>query len=87
VKFFFQIFFGYRGSRSNLESDCKNLGCLVPLVWEEIDPAQTVHKPKLNLYIDEIKWIFTLATPPNFGITTSPKIDPMHMYASLSSSA
>jgi hypothetical protein len=29
VKFFYHIFFGYQRSTSNLESDCKNLRCLV----------------------------------------------------------
>jgi hypothetical protein len=31
-----QSFFGYRGSTANLGYACKNLGCLGPLVWEEI---------------------------------------------------
>jgi hypothetical protein len=44
VKFFFQIFFGYHGSTSNLEHACENLGGLGPLVWEEIENEQTVHK-------------------------------------------
>jgi hypothetical protein len=42
--FFFHIFFGYHGSTSNLEHACKNLGGLDPLVWEEIENEQTVHK-------------------------------------------
>jgi hypothetical protein len=46
--FCFQIFLGYHGSTSNLEHACKNLGGLGPLVWEEIENAQTVHKPKLK---------------------------------------
>jgi hypothetical protein len=48
--FFFQIFLGYHGSTSNLEHACENLGGLGPLVWEEIENAQTVHKPKLKIY-------------------------------------
>jgi hypothetical protein len=43
-EFFFQIFFGYHGSTSNLEHACENLGGLGPLVWEEIESVQTVHK-------------------------------------------
>jgi hypothetical protein len=43
-EFFFQIFFGYHGSTSNLEHACENLGSLGPLVWEEIENEQTVHK-------------------------------------------
>jgi hypothetical protein len=43
-EFFFQIFFGYHGSTSNLEHACENLGGLGPLVWEEIENEQTVHK-------------------------------------------
>jgi hypothetical protein len=39
---------GYRGFTANLGYACENLGGLGPLVWEEIDPAQTVHKPKLK---------------------------------------
>jgi hypothetical protein len=31
-EFFFQFFFGYNGSTFNLESACKNLGGLGPLV-------------------------------------------------------
>jgi hypothetical protein len=46
---FFLIFFGYRGSTANLGHACKNLGGLGLLVWEEIDPAQTVVNPKLKL--------------------------------------
>jgi hypothetical protein len=37
------------------ESACEHLGGLGPLVWEEIENAQTVHKPKLKFiyrYID-----------------------------------
>jgi hypothetical protein len=37
-------FFGYHGSTSNLDHDCENLGGLGPLVWEEIENGQTVHK-------------------------------------------
>jgi hypothetical protein len=48
VKFFFLIFLSYHGSTSNLEHAGENLGGLGPLVWEEIDNAQTVHKPKLK---------------------------------------
>jgi hypothetical protein len=48
VKFFFPNFLGYHGSTSNLEHACENLGGLGPLVWEEIENAQTVHKPKLK---------------------------------------
>jgi hypothetical protein len=54
VKFFFQIFLGYHSSTSNLEHACENLGVLGPrpLVCEEIENAQTVHKPKLKfIYI------------------------------------
>jgi hypothetical protein len=40
------FFFGYRGFTANLGYACKNLGGLGPLVWEEIDPAQTVVNPK-----------------------------------------
>jgi hypothetical protein len=40
----FQFFFGYHGSTSNLEYACENLGGLGPLVWEEIENEQTVHK-------------------------------------------
>jgi hypothetical protein len=43
-EFFFQIFFSYHGSTSNLEHACENLGGLGPLVWEEIENEQTVHK-------------------------------------------
>jgi hypothetical protein len=39
---------GYRGFTANLGYACENLGGLGPLVWEEMDPAQTVHKPKLK---------------------------------------
>jgi hypothetical protein len=42
--FFFKHFFGYSGSTANLGYACKNLGGLGPLVWEEIEFAQTVHK-------------------------------------------
>jgi hypothetical protein len=42
--FFFQTFLGYHGSTSNLEHACENLGGLGPLVWEEIENEQTVHK-------------------------------------------
>jgi hypothetical protein len=38
-----------RGSTSNLESACKNLGGLGPLVWEEIENEQTVHKGLVKL--------------------------------------
>jgi hypothetical protein len=31
-----------------LEHACENLGGLGPLVWEEIENGQTVHKPKLK---------------------------------------
>jgi hypothetical protein len=48
---FFLIFFGYRGFTANLGYACKNLGCLGPLVLEEIDFARTVVNPKLK-YID-----------------------------------
>jgi hypothetical protein len=41
---FLNFFLCLRPSTSNLESACKNLGGLGPLVWEEIDTAQTVHK-------------------------------------------
>jgi hypothetical protein len=34
-------------SSANLESACKNLGCLGPLVWEEIENGQTVVNPKI----------------------------------------
>jgi hypothetical protein len=41
---FFSFFFGYHGSMFNLEhASKKNLG-LGPLVWEEIENEQTVHK-------------------------------------------
>jgi hypothetical protein len=36
------------GSTSNLEHACEILGGLGPLVWEEIENVQTVHKPKLK---------------------------------------
>jgi hypothetical protein len=48
VNFFFQFFLGYHGSTSNLEHACENLVGLGPLVWEEIENEQTVHKPKLK---------------------------------------
>jgi hypothetical protein len=35
---------GYPGSTDNLGYACENLGSLGPLVWEEIENAQTVHK-------------------------------------------
>jgi hypothetical protein len=41
---FFIFFFGYQCSESNLETACKQLGGLCPLVWEEIVNAQTVLK-------------------------------------------
>jgi hypothetical protein len=44
VKIFFQLFFPYHGSTSNLEHACENLGELGPLVWEEIENVQTVHR-------------------------------------------
>jgi hypothetical protein len=48
MKFLFLIFFGYHGSTSNLEhaceNACENLGGLGPLVWEEIENVQTVHR-------------------------------------------
>jgi Kef-type K+ transport system membrane component KefB len=44
VKFFFKIFFGYHGSTSNLEHGCEHFWGLGPLVWEEIENEQTVHK-------------------------------------------
>jgi hypothetical protein len=44
MKSFFRIFFGYCGSMSTLEHACENLGGLGPLVWEEIENGQTVHK-------------------------------------------
>jgi hypothetical protein len=47
-EFFFQFFFGYHGFTSNLEQACEYLGGLGPLVWEEIENGQTVHKPKLK---------------------------------------
>jgi hypothetical protein len=40
----FLIFFGYHGSTFNLEDACENLGGLGPLVWEEIENEQTVHR-------------------------------------------
>jgi hypothetical protein len=41
---------GYYGSTSSLEHACENLGGggLGPLVWEEKENEQTVHKPKLK---------------------------------------
>jgi hypothetical protein len=48
VNFFSQFFLGYHGSTFNLEHACKNLGGLGPLVWEEMENTQTVHKPKLK---------------------------------------
>jgi hypothetical protein len=39
---------GSHGSTSNLEHACEKLGGLGPLVWEEIENVQTVHKPKLQ---------------------------------------
>jgi hypothetical protein len=56
--FFFQIFLGYHGSTSNLEHACEHLGGLGPLVWEEIENVQTVHKPKLKF----IYRLFQLST-------------------------
>jgi hypothetical protein len=41
-EFFLNFLLGYRGSVANLGYACKNLGGLGPLIWEEIDPAQTV---------------------------------------------
>jgi uncharacterized protein Usg len=49
VKFFFQIFFGYRCSAANLGFSCKYLGGLGPLVKEEIETAQTIHKSLAKL--------------------------------------
>jgi hypothetical protein len=57
-KFFFQKmfreflkknFFGYRVSTANFGYVCKHLGCLGPLVLEEIYPAQTVVNPKIYI--------------------------------------
>jgi hypothetical protein len=42
-EFFFQIFVGYPGSTANLGCACEKFGSLGPLVWEEIENAQTVH--------------------------------------------
>jgi hypothetical protein len=43
------FFFGYRGFTSNLGCACKNLVCLGPLVWEEIDSAQNSSNPKTQI--------------------------------------
>jgi hypothetical protein len=45
-KNFSDFFFGYRGFTANLGYACKNLVCLGPLVWEEIDSAQNSSNPK-----------------------------------------
>jgi hypothetical protein len=67
VNFFFQIFFGYHGSTSNLEHACENLGGLGPLVWEEIENEQTVHKGLAKLlYRDE----YAILLHPNRALTT-----------------
>jgi hypothetical protein len=50
VTFFVHIFFGYHGSTSNLEHASENLGGLGPLVWEEIENKQTVHKGLATMY-------------------------------------
>jgi hypothetical protein len=48
---FYEFFLGYHGSTSYLENVCEIFfwGGLDPLVWEEIENEQTVHKglPKL----------------------------------------
>jgi hypothetical protein len=44
----FEFFFGYQRSTSYLGYACDNLGDLGPLVWEEIENAQTVVNPKLK---------------------------------------
>jgi hypothetical protein len=41
---FCEIFFGYLGSTSNLESVCENLDGIGLLFWEEIENAETVVK-------------------------------------------
>jgi hypothetical protein len=50
---FFLNIFGYRGCTANLGYACKNLGCLRPLVWQEIETAQTV-------VIQKLKFIYRL---------------------------
>jgi hypothetical protein len=46
VNFFFQFLFGYRGSAANLGYACKKFWG--PIVWEEIETAQTVVNPKVK---------------------------------------
>jgi hypothetical protein len=50
VNILFQIFFGYHGSIANLVYACKILGCLGPLVLEDIENGQKVVNPKLIYY-------------------------------------
>jgi hypothetical protein len=38
-----------RGATSNMGSVCQIFWGLGPLVWEEIENEQTVHKPKVKL--------------------------------------
>jgi hypothetical protein len=73
MKFFFQIFLSYYGSTSNLEHACENLGGLGPLVWEEIENAETV----LKFIYRSLK----LNTFPNFE--TPSKIDLRNFFLAL----
>jgi hypothetical protein len=55
---FFQIFVDYPGFTANLGYACENFGSLGPLVWEEIENAQTVHKGLAKLlyrYAEHVK--------------------------------
>jgi hypothetical protein len=48
VKYFFNFFLAIVVLQPILGMPAKTLGGLGPLVWEEIENGQTVHKPKLK---------------------------------------